>query len=132
VGRSIEIPGLGHGGAPIPQAARVGPLLASGGIGGVDPTTGVLPEDVDHQVRQVFANVIAVLAAGGASTDDVVKMTFLVRDRAARAAIDATWLDVFPDPTDRPARHVVVTDLPGGLLVQAEILASVPAGAGAN
>jgi hypothetical protein len=43
--RSIEVEGLHHGGAPVPQASVVGNLLCSSGIAGLDPATGtVLPD----------------------------------------------------------------------------------------
>ncbi len=34
--RSIEVEGLSHGGTPIPAASRIGNMIASGGIAGVD------------------------------------------------------------------------------------------------
>ena len=42
-----------------------------------------------------------------------------------RDALNAEWLKCFPDPHDRPARHTMVADLPGGMLVQIEIVAVV-------
>lgn len=123
--RSIEVEGLHHGGVPIPMASRVGPLLVSSSILGQDPATGELPDDVAAQVALVFANVRRVLAAGGATTDHVAKLTFHVRDRSARAAIDEHWLAMFPDPAARPARHTVPGDLPPAFHVQCEVIAYV-------
>lgn len=123
--RSIEVEGLHHGGVPIPMAARVGPLLVSSSILGQDPATGELPDDVAAQVALVFANLRRVLEAGGARTDHVAKLTFWVRDRSARAAIDEQWLAMFPDPADRPARHTVPGDLPPAFSVQCEVIAYV-------
>jgi 2-iminobutanoate/2-iminopropanoate deaminase len=123
--RSIEVEGLHHGGAPIPLASRVGPLLVSGGVLGQDPATGEVPADVAEQVRLVFANVRRILAAGGTDVDSVAKLTFFVRDRSARAAIDEQWLAMFPDPASRPARHTLTTDLPPAFAVQCEVLAVV-------
>jgi len=122
--RSIEVEGLHHS-APIPMAARVGPLLVSSGISGQDPATGEVPPDVGEQVRLVFANLRSVLAAGGAEAGDVAKLTFFVRDRSVRAAIDEEWLDLFPDPDSRPARHTLVAELPPRFDVQCEVIAYV-------
>lgn len=125
-GRSLEVPGLGHGKTPIPLGARVGPLLATGGLSGQDPSTGTVPQELDRQVAQLFRNVVAVLEAGGATPRDVVKVTFFVRDRAQRSAINPEWTAMFPDEGDRPARHTVVSaHLPEGVDVQAELLAFV-------
>jgi len=125
-GRSLEVAGLGHGSMPIPVAARVGPLLVTGGVSGVDRSTGAVPEGVDRQVAQLFLNLAAVLQAGGGRPRDVVKITFFVRDRAYRSAINPEWTAMFPEEGDRPARQTLVYEhLPQGVDVQAELLAFV-------
>lgn len=123
--RSLEIPGVSHGGAPIPMGARVGNMIFSSGIMGKDPATDTLPESAEAQAKHLFANLAALLKAGGASLDDVVHVTAFVKDEAGRAALNAEWLKCFPDPHDRPARHTLVHDLRGGMLVQLEIVAVV-------
>ncbi|MCL2471229.1 MAG: RidA family protein [Propionibacteriaceae bacterium] len=121
--RSIDVDGLGHGGIPIPEASRVGPLLVSGGIGPMDPATGSVSDDQATQVATAFDNVIRVMTAAGGTTDDIVKVTVLARDRTIRGAVDARWVEMFPDPDSRPARHMLVTDLAGSTLIQLEIIA---------
>ena len=121
--RSIEVPGLDHGGIPIPQASVVGRLLMSGGIGPMDPATGVVPNDVAAQVAVAFDNVTRVMAAAGGTTDDIVKITVLARDRSIRPLVDPCWVAMFPDPDSRPARHMLVTDLAGSTHIQLEITA---------
>jgi 2-iminobutanoate/2-iminopropanoate deaminase len=124
-GRSLEIPGISHGNAPIPMGARVGNMIFSSGIMGRDPLTDTLPEEVSLQAKFAFENVIALLAAGGASLDALARMTVFIKDDSARAAVNEQWLKYFPDPHDRPARHTVVHNLPGSMLVQLEIVAVV-------
>jgi len=121
--RSLEVPGVSHGAAPIPMGARVGNTLYSSGIPGVDPSTGALAPDAAGQARFAFQNMRAMLASGGASLDDVVRMTVYLKDSAAREHINAQWLQCFPDPHDRPARHTLVHDLQGGMLLQLEVVA---------
>jgi 2-iminobutanoate/2-iminopropanoate deaminase len=121
--RSIEVPGLHHGGLPIPQACVVGNLLISGAISPVDPSTGAVPDSIDEQAEVAFANVRRVLDAAGGGPEDVVKCTVLVQDKAIRPVIDKYWLELFPDEASRPARHTVRTDLPGPVQVQLEITA---------
>lgn len=120
--RSIDVAGLAHN-APIPQAARVGPLLCSSAISGKDATTGSLPDDAGAQVRNAFRNMEAILAAGGASTADVAKLTIYVKDNSVREAINTEWLRYFPDPADRPARHILIHDLQHGMWLQVEFIA---------
>lgn len=127
--RSIEVEGFHHGGAPIPAACRVGPLIMTGGVYGIDPETGVVPDDVDEQARLMFANVSRILQAAGASLDDLVKMTVWVKVSEARAAVNVQWLAAFPDPESRPARHAFADDqLPADILVKCEATAFVAAG----
>src|SRR4029450_286927 len=54
--QSYEIPGIDHGAAPIPMAARVGASFQTSGIMGKDPSTNELPADGAQQVEFVFAN----------------------------------------------------------------------------
>jgi 2-iminobutanoate/2-iminopropanoate deaminase len=121
--RSIEIEGLHHGGQPIPLASRIGNVLISGGIMGMNPETGTIPEQVEEQCTLLFANVDRVMAAAGGSPQDIIKMTFFVRDRSARDAINKEWVAMFPNAPSRPARHTLTTGLPGPLLVQCEVSA---------
>lgn len=121
--RSIEVEGFSHGATPIPAASRIGNMIASGGIAGLDIATGKIPADLEAQVIAMFANVRKIVEAGGGATEDILKMTIWVRDRAARATIDPNWIRMFPDPHSRPARHVLVYQLPDPMLVQCEFLA---------
>ena len=101
---SIEVPGLEHVN-PIPNASRVGPFLASGGIFGKDPGTGKVREGVEAQCEQMFANVRKVLEAGGAAPEDIIKLNVWLKDMANRPVVNKYWLQMFPDPHSRPARH---------------------------
>lgn len=122
--RSIHTAGASHK-APIPAAARVGPILCTSAVSGKDPLSGELPADIETQARNTFANLRAVLAAGGASLDNVVKFSVTIKDNAAREAVNAQWLAAFPDPHDRPARHIVVADLQHGMQLQIEVMAVI-------
>jgi 2-iminobutanoate/2-iminopropanoate deaminase len=122
--RSIDLPGASHN-APIPAGARVGNILCSSAISGKDAASGKLPEDAAQQAANAFANLKALLQAGGASLDDIVKLTVTIRDNAVRDAVNAQWLACFPDPHDRPARHIVLHDLQHGMWLQLEAMAVV-------
>jgi 2-iminobutanoate/2-iminopropanoate deaminase len=122
--RSIVVPGLEHGSNPIPAACRLGPLLVTGAVRGVD-TTGKLPEAADIEVRQAFSNLQLVLAAGGGAPQDVVHVTVFAGIDGLRDLVNTSWAEMFPDPSSRPARHFVRQDLPGAMRVQLEALAYV-------
>lgn len=121
--RSLEVPGVSHGGAPIPMGARVGNMIFSSGIMGKDPATDQLPADGTQQARFAFQNMKALLAAGGATLDHLARITVFIKDESIRAAINEEWIKCFPDPHDRPARHTLIYDLRGGMLLQLEIIA---------
>jgi 2-iminobutanoate/2-iminopropanoate deaminase len=121
--RSIEVEGLAHKSAPIPSACRIGPILATSGVGGRNPHTDQMPEDADTQAVNCFDNLKRVLEAAGLGMQNVVKITVYLADETHRAAVNAPWLQHFPDPAHRPARHALVTSLRGGMLVQLEALA---------
>ncbi|MBP0593565.1 RidA family protein [Paraburkholderia sp. LEh10] len=120
--RSIDVPGLTHN-APIPVGARVANVLCSSAIAGKDPLTGQLAPDPAGQARLAFDNLRRFLDAGGATLADVVKLTVYVKDDAVREHINEHWLALWPDPAQRPARHIVVHDLQHGMALQLETLA---------
>jgi 2-iminobutanoate/2-iminopropanoate deaminase len=122
--RSIEVEGFSHGAQPIPAACRVGPLIMTGGVYGLDPATGTIPDDVTEQSRLMFVNLALILAAAGAGLGDVAKMTVYVKVPEARGAVNAEWLKAFPDAASRPARHTQQNDhLPANMLVQCDVTA---------
>ena len=124
--RSIDVDGFSHGSNPTPAASRIGNILFTGGVFGVDPAGGSMPDDLEVQTRLVFFNLRRILEAGGASFDDVVKIEFYVKDLAAvRPLINREWSAAFPDPASRPARHVFHYELPGDMLVQCDAFAVI-------
>lgn len=124
-GRSIEVPGVSHGKAPIPMAARVGPLLMSSAIIGKDPQTDAFPADPLQQIPLAFSNLRTVLANGGATPAHVVHLSVHLSDNTLRDEVNKEWLKLFPDVADRPARHVLPATLQHGMVVQLEVVAYV-------
>jgi 2-iminobutanoate/2-iminopropanoate deaminase len=79
-----------------------GPLLFVSGVVPVDEAGRLVGgDDVVAQARQVFANMGAVLAAGGATFADVVKVTVFLTDVDDRARINTVRQEVFGEA--RPA-----------------------------
>ena len=122
--RSIEVPGFSHGHQPIPAASRVGNIIMTGGVYGLDTATGKIPDDVGRQTELMFENLKRIVEAGGAGLDQIVKMTVYVKAQEARGTVNAQWLIAFPDPASRPARHTFQNDhLPANMLVQCDATA---------
>jgi len=109
---------------PIPNASRIGNLVMSSVIGGAKPGTRELPASLEEQVANVFAHIRHDIEAAGGSVDDIIKVTFWVRDPASqRAALNTEWVKLFPDPERRPARHTQAMPAGGRSLVQADFVA---------
>jgi 2-iminobutanoate/2-iminopropanoate deaminase len=120
---SYELVGLEHDN-PIPAASRIGPFLVTSAINGKDAGSGQFPSGIDAQCARMFANVRLVLGAAGATPEDVLKVSVWLKDRADRPHVNTYWLEMFPDPHSRPARHTFTApDLKDPMLVQCEILA---------
>ena len=65
---------------PYSQAIEVnGMVLASGQIPG-NPATGEIPEGIEAQAEQVLTNVKNLLAAAGASMEQVVKTSVFIQN----------------------------------------------------
>lgn len=102
--------------------ARGTSILTVGGQNGVDKS-GTLLEGLAAQTVKALENVTAVLAAGGASQDDVAKLTVYLVDSVdpneAYAAVPKAW-------TAKPSA-VTVVKVAGlgrpGALVEIEALA---------
>jgi len=109
---------------PIPNASRVGNLVMSSVISGVKPGSRDLPASLEEQVANVFQHIRHDVEAAGGTVDDIIKITFWVRDPASqRAALNGAWVEMFPDPESRPARHTLPLPSDSRSLVQADFVA---------
>lgn len=120
-----EIPGVNHGGAPIPMAARVGSSFQTSAIMGKDPATNELPDEGSAQVEFVFSNLKALLDVAGVDLDQLTFVEVLLADNDLRGEVNRYWTQWYPDADDRPARHTTVRELPGGMVVQLRVQAHV-------
>jgi 2-iminobutanoate/2-iminopropanoate deaminase len=121
-----EIPGHGHH-DPIPMGARIGDLLGSSGVSGVDTDGPDKLEPVSGAAGQAhfgIRNLVTLAQEGGMSADDIGLVTVLVQDHADTAVVDAEGTAMFPDPSDRPARQVMQMGLQRRSRVQFHMLAA--------
>jgi enamine deaminase RidA (YjgF/YER057c/UK114 family) len=121
--RAIYISQFSHQN-PIPNAARIGQIVASGLIRGVDPATHEFPASLEDQCVHMFANIQHTVEAAGASLDDIIKVTFWMSP-ITRGPINSEWTKMFPDGETRPARQIMEVPMEPGVLVQCDFLAVI-------
>lgn len=111
---------------PYSQAIVAGGFIFCSGMAGINPATGAVPEGIEAQTEQALINLAAVLAAAGASMDDVVKTTIFYADVEDFGRLNDVYARYMPDPP--PARSAPAhVRLPRGLLVSIEAIAVAPA-----
>lgn len=87
------------------QGIRAGSVIHVSGMVGVDVATGALAgPTIQEQTRQAVRNCDAVLAAAGASLDDVTQVTVLLARPDDFAGMNEAYAELFP--VDPPARAV--------------------------
>ena len=108
---------------PYSQGVRSGPFLFVSGQGPIDPATGALVDgDIGVQTRRVFANITAILKAGGASLDHVVRTTVYLADMNDFAAMNAAYAEHFSAPA--PARTTIqAARLPRDMRIEIDVIA---------
>ena len=91
---------------PVPQAVEAGGWIHVSALFGADPRERAIPEDAHAEAEQLFDNLAAILAAGGAGLTDVVRvgivMRYLQRDRPV---FNEVWARRFG--AHRPARSAI-------------------------
>lgn len=108
---------------PYSQAVKAGNVLYLSGQIGMNPATGELvSDDVREQTARALQNMKAVLAAAGATAENVVKTTVFLTDMADFQAVNSVYAETFS--SDAPARScVAVAALPKGAKVEVEAVA---------
>ncbi len=108
---------------PYSQAIKAGNVLYLSGQIGMNPATGELvSDDVREQTARALQNMKAVLAAAGATAENVVKTTVFLTDMADFQAVNSVYAETFS--SDAPARScVAVAALPKGAKVEVEAVA---------
>jgi len=109
---------------PYSQAISEGRWLFTSGQLPIDPATGELRDrDIVAAARQVLLNLRAVLLAGGADMNTVIKTAVFLKDIRDFQAFNGVYGEFFKEPF--PARSCVqVAALPNGALVEIEAVAA--------
>ena len=87
-------------------------------------TNKLIEGDVSAQSDRVLKNISAVLAAAGTDLDQVVKTTVFLKDISDFNTMNEVYGRFFKNAP--PARTTVSANLPGGALVEIEVVAMLP------
>lgn len=108
---------------PYSQAIVTGNLLFTSGQGGIDPSTGKLIDGLKGQTTQIMHNLKAILEEAGSDFSKVIKTTCFLKDMNDFKEFNEFYGEFF---TEKPARScIAAADLPGGFLVEIEIIAEI-------
>ena len=110
---------------PYSPGTRGGGLVFTSGQVAWDDTGSLVGVgDIEAQTRQTLANVLAVLAEGGAAPSDVLKCNVYLADMRYFQAMNRIFAEVFPEAP--PARTTVQAALAEPeMLVEIEAIACV-------
>ena len=112
---------------PYSQAIVANGFVFCSGTPGIDPITGVAPDDVEQQTELALRNLDAILTAAGASLATLVKTTIFYANVDDFAAINAVYARYMPDPP--PARSAPANvNLPRNLLISIDAIAVIAGG----
>ena len=104
VRRHINLP-VRKGPLPFSDAVLVGNTLYLSGRIGIDPATGMAPEDVNQELRLLFDGFEAVLAEASMNMDDLVWVQVYSPDVSLWEPFNAAYVKRFAK--DLPARAFI-------------------------
>jgi 2-iminobutanoate/2-iminopropanoate deaminase len=108
---------------PYSQAIRAGQFLFVSGQVPIDPATGQIVEGtIGDQTRRAFENISAILEAGGASLQQVVRTTVYLADLSDFPAMNEVYATFFNPP--QPARSTIqAARLPREARIEVDVIA---------
>jgi len=107
---------------PFVHAVVVGDTIYTTCLGGIDPKTNKLPDDLVTQTEQAFKNIEAVLKSAGFSYKEVVKATIFTTDLSQYDMINKVMEKYMEG--NKPARTAAeVSRLPLDMKIKIEVIA---------
>jgi 2-iminobutanoate/2-iminopropanoate deaminase len=111
--------------APYSPVVVSGDLVYTAGQVAFDQGGTLVAGGIAEQTKQVVANLRACLLAAGCTLDDVLKVNVFLLDLAEFDAFNEAYRAAFAEPY--PVRTTVQAGLPGGIRVEIEAVARIPA-----
>lgn len=124
---TVTLAGVGTAQGPYTPAMRAGNLLfVSGQIALLADGSSLAQADLETQTRQCLANLRAVLEAGGATLQQVAKVTVYMSEPEGWPVFNRLYAEFFG--AHKPARAIVpVSAFPGGFKVEIDAIAVLSA-----
>ena len=110
---------------PYNQAIKAGNFIYCSGQIAIDPTSNEITHlgNIEKETYQVLKNLSAVLNAGGAKLDDVIKTTIYLTDLKNFQTVNKIYSDFFNNAIPPARACVEVSSLPKGVLVEIDCVA---------
>ena len=107
---------------PYSQAVVINNMVFTSGQIPANPLTGEIPNGIEAQAHQVFANLKNLLEASGTGMSKVAKTTVFIQNMEEFGVVNKIYETYFTAPY--PARSCVeVSKLPKGGLIEVEAVA---------
>ena len=109
---------------PYSQAIEVNGLIFTSGQLPIIPESGeLINDDIKKATARSLENIKEILEAAGSSLDKVVKTTCFLKDINDFKAFNEIYAKYIKE---KPARScIAAADLPGGFLVEVEVIAEI-------
>ena len=110
---------------PYNQAIKAGNFIYCSGQIAIDPLLNKITclGDIEKETVQVLKNLSAVLMAGGATKDDVIKTTIFLTDLKNFQIVNEIYGEFFNTETPPARACVEVSSLPKGGLIEIDCVA---------
>ena len=112
---------------PYNQAIKAGDFIYCSGQIAIDPVSNEINclGNIEKETIQVLKNLLAVLNAGGAKKEDVIKTTIYLTDLNNFKTVNKIYSDFFKVDSPPARACVEVSSLPKGVLVEIDCVAFV-------
>ena len=110
---------------PYNQAIKAGNFIYCSGQIAIDPVSNEINclGNIEKETIQVLKNLLAVLNAGGAQPEDVIKTTIYLTDLKNFQIVNGIYSEFF-NVKNPPARACIeVSSLPKGVLIEIDCVA---------
>ena len=110
---------------PYNQAIKAGNFIFCSGQIAIDPVLNEINclGDIEKETTQVLKNLLAVLNAGGAKAEDVIKTTIYLTDLKNFQTVNKIYSEFFKVKIPPARACVEVSSLPKGVLIEIDCVA---------
>ena len=119
----IRTPKAPEPSGPYSQGIKAGNRIYVAGQRPYNVETGVMPEDIRGQCRQVLENVRHILEAGGATMDHVARVSVYLEKVEDFAVFNEVYTEFFSKPY--PVRTTICCSLRGQKRVEVDCIAEL-------